>query len=136
MSCSDPSCKLFTKPESPYRAPAMMPKEIKEDPKPKKPSKILKSLGFAGKMVLGSILLAAICAALYAAYWAIFPGVFRVGVHVADYMGWDIANPHRFTPDGQLMNFWAIGALALVVPVLAGYLVYYLGNAAWKKVQA
>lgn len=137
MSCSDPSCSLFVKTETPYRTSAAMPEEPKEEIKmePKKPSKILKALGFTGKMVLGSVLLTAIVAGLYATYWVLFPGMFRVGVHVSDYLGWDIAHAKGLNDNGHEGGLWFVGISAFIVPVLGGLAVYHLGNKVYGAIQ-
>lgn len=133
MSCSDPSCSLFVKTDSPYRAPAVMPEEPKEEIKmePKKPSKILKALGFAGKMVLGSVLLVAITVGLYSAYWILFPGLFRLGILVSNYFGWN-AGHWGHTDYSHQMDFWLVGVGTLIAPILGGGTIYYLGNRAYE----
>lgn len=137
MSCSDPSCPMFVKNNTPYRTSAMKPKEeeVKEEvvSKPKKPFRIPKFFGFMGKMILGFPLLTAIVLGIYSAYWVLFPGSFRLGVHVSDHLGWDIAHNASMNEAGHTASFWIVGIGTVIIPILGVWIAYCLGNSAVQK---
>lgn len=138
MSCSDPSCPMFVKTNTPYRTSAMKSEEEKVEekaaPKPKKPFRIPKAFGFMGKMVLGSVLLTVIVVGIYAAYWVVFPGAFHLGVRVSDFLGWDITHSRNLNPQGHDAVFWIVGIGSAIVPVLGIWIAYCLGDWAYNTI--